>query len=646
MLTVALLARRPGEIWLAVLLSVLAVAAQYGLSLWRPLRASRLNWQLARLGVAMLYVTACVQSIGGPALPLLGLYVLIVAAAAAVGPRQGWLTAAVAAFLYLAPELGDLGSPAAVVPRGVTLAGIAIVLAYGTRRIVAALEAAIRDARAAVGAERKRRRQIDALDAVGRLLASGGVSSEVLRQALELVVRRFGYQHVSIYLGTEQRVVLTSQIGYEEALPAFEPSLGIAGRVMRTRQIALIPDVAADPDYVAGTISARSLITAPLVVDDRFLGLLNVETIGERRLTETDRSVVGIVAGRVATAVALGQDRDAIEAQTRLFKTIADFSADVGASLASGPLASLIADGVKSVIDADVVVVTLLDRADGSYSLRGVSGVDVGGGGTRVELRGELVGRAIRDRAMVVVDEPARVDCLPLPATGVRQALAVPLARDGVIVGALTALRTGPSAPFTALDRDGLALVATHAALAIANAFLHEDVTELAVRDGLTGLYNRRHFDEALERMLSSHRRERLSVWRPISAVVFDLDHFGLFNKEHGHQVGDSVLRTFAEILRGRFRAADLVARLGGEEFIVILDGINREGAIAIAEEVRELLTARSIRTVSGQDLHVTVSAGCAELDSSDPTRESLLRTADVALFMAKRAGRDRVVAA
>ena len=131
-----------------------------------------------------------------------------------------------------------------------------------------------------------------------------------------------------------------------------------------------------------------------------------------------------------------------------------------------------------------------------------------------------------------------------------------------------------------------------------------------------------------------------------MSVIVFDLDHFGAFNKAHGHQVGDLVLRSFAEVLLARFRASDLLARLGGEEFIVAVEGVDRDAAVAIADDVRNLLAAQRIVAEDGERLHVTVSAGCAELDPSDATRETLLRTADVALFMAKRAGRDRVVAA
>ena len=189
-------------------------------------------------------------------------------------------------------------------------------------------------------------------------------------------------------------------------------------------------------------------------------------------------------------------------------------------------------------------------------------------------------------------------------------------------------------------------MLAGHAALAVANAFLHREVEELAIRDGLTNLYNRRYFDEAFERILAGRKREGLTGWRPLSVIMFDLDRFGAFNKEHGHQVGDDVLRVFADVLQSRFRASDLVARLGGEEFVVVLAGASRDQAIAAADDVRAQLATRSIRGADGEQLAITVSAGCAELDPAAPSSEELLRTADVALFMAKRAGRDRVVAA
>jgi hypothetical protein len=215
-LGVAVLAQRPGEPALAVALSVAAISVQLVLGRTRPARLVRnaIAWPTVRLAVPLLYVGASVQLIGGPALPLLALFVPVVVGAAAIGRVQGWITAGLTALVYLLPELGDLGSSVAVVLRGVTLAGVSIVLAYATRRMLAALETALREARTAAVAARRRSRQIDALEAVGRLLAGAGPSAELLGRVLDMVVRRFGYQHVSIYLGDEQRVELVAQRGY------------------------------------------------------------------------------------------------------------------------------------------------------------------------------------------------------------------------------------------------------------------------------------------------------------------------------------------------------------------------------------------------------------------------------------------------
>jgi diguanylate cyclase (GGDEF)-like protein len=131
-----------------------------------------------------------------------------------------------------------------------------------------------------------------------------------------------------------------------------------------------------------------------------------------------------------------------------------------------------------------------------------------------------------------------------------------------------------------------------------------------------------------------------------VAAILFDLDHFGTFNKQHGVQVGDQALRVFAHVLRERSRQTDLLARYGGEEFVVVLDGADRDHAVGVAEEIRQRLGARTIPAEDGAPLRLTVSAGCAALADDDPTAEALLRTADVALSMAKRGGRDRVVAA
>lgn len=126
---------------------------------------------------------------------------------------------------------------------------------------------------------------------------------------------------------------------------------------------------------------------------------------------------------------------------------------------------------------------------------------------------------------------------------------------------------------------------------------------------------------------------------------MFDLDDFGSFNKLHGHQTGDAVLRGFGKLVLERFRASDIVARYGGEEFVAILDGTGRDDAFRIAEEVRLAFAGQTFRGASGERLFATVSAGCAELGPEDGLRE-FLGACDVGLAMAKGAGRNQVVAA
>ena len=225
-------------------------------------------------------------------------------------------------------------------------------------------------------------------------------------------------------------------------------------------------------------------------------------------------------------------------------------------------------------------------------------------------------------------------------------AMAAPMVVADEIVGAVTWLRADLSHVFTPQEQEIAALIGSRAGLAIVNARLHQKTRDAAITDPLTGLHNRRHFDAALEREDALRRRVPAEKRRFRSAILFDLDHFGLVNKRYGHQVGDRVLRLFADTLRARVRASDLVARYGGEEFVVILENAAREDAIGIAEQVRKAFGMQTVDSGTGEPLTSTVSAGCAQLEAWEVETTLLLERADVALAMAKAGGRDQVVAA
>jgi diguanylate cyclase (GGDEF)-like protein len=155
-----------------------------------------------------------------------------------------------------------------------------------------------------------------------------------------------------------------------------------------------------------------------------------------------------------------------------------------------------------------------------------------------------------------------------------------------------------------------------------------------AATDYLTGLLNRRSFDEQFLGQIDRARRSQL----PLALVLFDLDHFKQVNDRHGHAAGDDALRDFAALLERELRGGDTLARIGGEEFAVVLFGVELEAACAYAERVGRKLHARA-----GEGPVLSVSAGVAGLDDSQDTPSTLLLASDRALYGAKRAGRCRV---
>lgn len=167
-----------------------------------------------------------------------------------------------------------------------------------------------------------------------------------------------------------------------------------------------------------------------------------------------------------------------------------------------------------------------------------------------------------------------------------------------------------------------------------------ERIEQIAVRDELTGIYNRRYLVEALERERS--RAERIA--EPFSVCLVDVDHFKSINDRFGHAAGDAVLRRLAQLVPAELRGVDLFGRLGGEEFLVIVPGTGREGAAACAERVRRRVAASVFPEVADGG-RLTASIGVATYAAPEPADATLAR-ADAALYQAKAAGRNRVVAA
>ena len=483
---------------------------------------------------------------------------------------------------------------------------------------------------------------------VGRLLAEQGPVPSALDAVLGELETRMGYRFLSLYLADGPGLRLGAQRGYRAVPERLDAGRGVIGRVYRTGLAELVRDVGSDPDYVPGEEGVATEIAAPLLGDDAVLGVLNIEALRPEGLTPDDLRLARAIADRLSSARRRRQTQEALRERVRLFAALAEFSTAVNAIREPERLAMALVDAVNAVVPSDTVVVTRLDRGDGRYRVGAVRGLAPGAVGAIIEPGDGTAGRAISERAVILTEPHPRAESNAalrdyLQYERVRT-VGVPLINEDTVLGVISVARAETDTTFTDAEREVFGLLGSHAALALANAYLVEEVSALAIHDGLTGLYNRRHFDAALDHAIARFKR-RAPVGN-LAAIMFDLDHFGDFNRRHGHLVGDAVLRLFAGILHERLRSADLVARFGGEEFVVILEDSALAEVVWVADEVRRGLEVRTVPGADGKPLRVTVSAGCAVIDPADPTREALLSRADVGLFMAKRAGRNQVVAA
>ena len=627
---------------------IVAVAAPH----LRPTAVQRLLIDSARFILAILYVSVVTGLLrSGDFRPAAALFIPVVALAAAQGSRPAFLVGFAAVSLYFLPVLSATSDTLGLdLQRAVALGGTAVLLSVGTRRSISVLTVTVRRLGTSLARDRRRSRQVAAVESVGRLLAANGPDSAVLERIVDLLRRDLGYDFVSVYLGSDARMRLAAQRGYDTVIDEFDGSSGVLGRVMRTKVLAFVPDVTADSDYRSAASTVHSEISAPMLVDGELVGVVNVEARATANLNQGDVETMALVADRLASALALARERERLAARAELFRRLTSFAGAVNATLDGSRLNQAIVEEVKSIIGADFVVLTILDRATSTYHIRALTPGDPGYIGAPIAPGEGLAGRAIRDRTLVVDDrfDTSRSSVMT-PGTAAPDRLAgaaVPLIRDDVVVGALTLLRGDLERPFAPDEMEALPIVAGLVALAITNTFLHAEVTELSVRDALTGLFNRRYLDAALARMEAGRTRRPVADRDRSAAILFDLDHFGNINKKHGHQTGDAVLRAFADILRARFRGSDLVARFGGEEFLAVLDGATADQAVAVADEIRRSFAAVRVPGLDGALVSTTVSAGCSAMSADDDRFADIVARADVGLVMAKRAGRNRVIAA
>lgn len=447
----------------------------------------------------------------------------------------------------------------------------------------------------------------------------------------------------------------------------------LAVRVPRILGIAVWCSVLGDVAVIAGLAAATGGAASPLVflftLQAIAAGILLSSSVGVRLLLLESGAILALdVAGSAGLIVSPGGFPRGLQAMAALWvvagsailfstsnerelrrrnvelATIRRVTLDIEDTLS---LEEILADLCRGVVEGfRFSGAAVLFREEGSFVCRGGYG-STGRIGTQVEDRGPIREATEADTPIVVSRDEARRDGTLSDVIGTRGYVLVPLGRDGALVATRTGRRGRPGL-VRLREIEALSSLAHHAILALTNARLHEEVRDMAIRDPLTGLLNHGEF----QRVLASEagRLERFSSLRTpghrLSLLLIDIDRFKLLNDRYGHPSGDAVLREVAIAINGAVRSFDVVARYGGEEFAVVLPETGEEGALQVAERVRQAVCGTVAAPKPGPRRRITVSIGSATAPADGSNPAELIASADDALYRAKDTGRNRVTAA
>ena len=494
--------------------------------------------------------------------------------------------------------------------------------------------------------EQRKSAHLGLLEEVGRQVTSSLDEKEILERTLEIVVEKFGFAEATISLLIRSDILEvaaisgTQDFGYQRGFQQ-KTGQGIIGHVAETREAYITGDVSQDPYYFSSAERHGSAIGVPMLDKENLLGVIYVESVTKDELQADDVQTLQTLANQVATSLQKARLYARTQEHLQVMTTLQSISHAVTSSLDLDEILNNVIKLLKDSFGYTYLSIYVLEE-DTLYM-----GAQLGYPDTQIiyeiPINSGVIGRTARHKAIQFIhDVSTDSDFLPA-AYEVKNEIAVPLLKDNNVLGVLNVESKG-EVPLTENDVNVLNTLAGSVAVAIDNARLHAEVKLMAMTDVVSGLANRRAFDETLFAEIT--RASRYS--QPISLIILDLDSFKAYNDKWGHPAGDIRLKEIADLLRSNVRDPDMAARYGGEEFALILPNTSKGGAIRLAERLRVSAASSAPQQVDDNCpiSGYTISLGVATYPDDATSMEELLLMADNAELMAKRLGKNQVYAA
>ncbi len=402
-----------------------------------------------------------------------------------------------------------------------------------------------------------------------------------------------------------------------------------------------------------GATSVTDLCAVPLQDGSTLRAVLCADRTGDRPFSEAEEQVLTKAAAHILRVVEHERVFTAVERSKYEQEQFYRASEQLNEALTMDDVHRKTFAALRAIAQYELAVIT---RADEDGVEHAVVGVDVPPSegeqaarwtevgerltGLRFTGEGSLVGMALKNRHHMpangdLVDGDTVVFTPRTRLRGARSLLVLPLQRGDQVLGAITLASSRPH-QYPAELRDMLRVISHQVGVSVQNASMYQSMEERATTDGLTGLSNRRSFQDRLEQLHALAER----TGQKYAVILTDIDHFKSVNDTYGHPVGDVVLQRTAAVFAGRSRRVDIVARYGGEEFVLVLPDTDGEGAEHFANELRKEIGALNMSSEHG-NFNVTISMGVAEFPADGRKPGELLEHADQALYFCKEHGRN-----
>lgn len=488
-------------------------------------------------------------------------------------------------------------------------------------------------------------------EALGTSVNLEGTLEIVVSMIRKLVI----YQSCVIFLIEDKTLVAAKSVTpYRDVLEyssLLKLQESIVNLVFQSKKPILIPDMQSMSEQRIFK-DEKSVICAPLIVKNEIIGVLYVGDKKPGTYNEDHLHLLSMLVNAASNAIRTSQlydqvQRKSVELQrvnSQLASKVHSFSMllDIGQKLSSSlnfdETQKIIIDSMEEMFGYQSAAVFRVRNINGKSVLvptRYRSPYEVFFENLKLTLddKSNIMGQIATYRKPLLLPDTREAKIQTILEKE-RSTMVVPMIVENELTGAIYLGHAEPGY----FDEESLNLleaVAHNSAMALQNAELYEETVEKSITDGLTGLYTQRYFQERLSESINEAKREKFSV----ALIMIDADHFKSLNDTLGHPEGDKCLVTLANIMRKYTRESDLICRVGGDEFVVMLRKIDKKNAYKKAEAIRRAVQQR----FHDQPVQITTSIGLAVFPYDARNKKDLIATADAALYKSKKMGRNRV---